>query len=682
MQPTGFPPAGAVGGTGPHVTAARALADGRRGCALVRTPGKLAPRNRRGIRQGSITDPIDGRIIRHTLARSSTGQHRDTGAVMAKPATQAGDHVWIVHRAGILSDGPSRGMFQRSASGFSAPTLRDCADHDQRRRCRLYSCGRLQRLCPIVAGPPGGAVDPGGPASIGTGQALAAVERPGWTLLTTALSSRRARPIRCAIEGCALTDGEQALWRREHASGFSVIVDAERYFEVARVALLQARSRIMLVGWDFDARIVLSGDERGEGEPATIGDFLYWLVERTPGLELYLLRWDIGAIKSLFRGTTLLTVLKWMRHPRIHTKLDGHHPTGSSHHQKIVAIDDCFAFCGGIDITGERWDTRAHRDDEPGRHTMGGARYKPWHDATTAVGGPAAAALAELCRDRWHRATGERLEPIRSAGTCWPGNLSADIENARIGIARTIPNMPDQPPVNEIEQLFRHQIGLARRHVYIESQYFASRRIAEAIARRLQEADGPEFVIINPLAAEGWLQPLAMDTARARLMKALQALDRHGRLAMYHPFTAGGEPIYVHAKIMVVDDRTVRIGSANLNNRSMKLDTECDMILDAGDNDAERVGDLARALRDGLLAEHLGCAIDDVRVAIARSDSLIAAVDTLRGKGKTLRPYERPDLGPTTRWLADTELLDPEGPDEMFEPLSRRGLFRGKFRLR
>ncbi|MGS3006961.1 hypothetical protein AB2874_25635, partial [Escherichia coli] len=93
---------------------------------------------------------------------------------------------------------------------------------------------------------------------------------------------------------------------------------------------------------------------------------------------------DIGALKSIFRGKTLFTVWKWARHPRIHVKLDAHHPTGSSHHQKIVSIDDCLAFCGGIDMTAERWDTRAHRDDDPGRRLPGGGLYKPWHDATTA----------------------------------------------------------------------------------------------------------------------------------------------------------------------------------------------------------------------------------------------------------------------------------------------------------
>ena len=434
----------------------------------------------------------------------------------------------------------------------------------------------------------------------------------------------------------------------------------------------------MLVGWDFDARIRLSGDERGAGEPATIGEFLYWLVERTPTLELYLLRWDVGAFKALFRGSTVFTVLKWMRHPRIHTKLDGHHPTGGSHHQKVVSIDDCFAFCGGIDMTSERWDTRAHRDEEPGRLTPTGKPYKPWHDATTAISGQAAAALAEMCRDRWFDATGERLAPVGEKGRCWPDNLAPDLQQVEVGIARTIPSMPDQEPVHEIERLFLHQIAQARRSVYIESQYFASRKIAEAIARRLQEADGPEFVIINPTSAEGWLQAVAMDTARARLMKALQQVDRHGRLAMYHPFTAGGEPVYVHAKIMVVDGATIRVGSANFNNRSMRLDSECDVLVSGAGHDG--VGAAAVALRDGLLGEHLGIEADEVGRAVEKL-GLIAAVEQLRGDGRSLRPYRLPDVGEVPKWLADNELLDPEGPEEMFEPLADRGLFRRRRRL-
>jgi phosphatidylserine/phosphatidylglycerophosphate/cardiolipin synthase-like enzyme len=466
-------------------------------------------------------------------------------------------------------------------------------------------------------------------------------------------------------------------WKIAEADQLSVIVDADNYFAVARDAFLQARQRIMLVGWDFDARIVLSHE--GEG-PKPLGDFLLWLVERNPDLHLYILRWDFGAIKSMFRGRTIMTLVRWWRHPRIHLKLDGHHPTGSSHHQKIVSIDDRLAFCGGIDMTGDRWDTRQHRDDEPGRVRPNGQPYKPWHDATTALSGEAAAAVTEVARQRWRLAGGAEIEPLSRPAQQWPARLKAGFEKVPVGIARTQPTMPDCEPVYEIERLFLEQIAAARRWIYCESQYFASRRIAEAIARRLEEPDGPEIVIVNPLHAQGWLEPLAMDTARARLVAALHRADRHGRFRLYHPYTAGGEPIYCHAKITIVDDCSLRVGSANMNNRSMRLDTECDVVVDA--KLAPGTEPRIAAVRDDLLAEHLGTTADVVTERLAATGSLIQTVEGLIGEGRTLVPYEVPDLPAVEKWLADNEVLDPEDPDELFEPLSGKGLFRGRLRRR
>ena len=472
---------------------------------------------------------------------------------------------------------------------------------------------------------------------------------------------------------------DPVYWRQGHADHAAVIIDAARYFEVAREALLKARRRIMLIGWDFDARIELGGDDLLPEEPRAIGDFLYWLVERNPDLELYLLRWDTGALKTLLRGATLLTILKWTRHPRIHLRLDSHHPLGASHHQKLVTIDDCMAFCGGIDMTLDRWDTRDHSDDDPGRVNPSGKTYLPWHDATSALCGPAAGALAELARYRWKRATGVDLVAVEAQAPCWPDSLHPDFSDLDVGIARTFPQMPDESPVLEVERLFVEQIGLAERHIYIESQYFASRAVAEAIARRLDEADGPEVVIINPETAEGWLQSVAMDSARARLMRALYRRDRYGRLAMYHPFTERGDPIYVHAKITIIDDRQVRIGSANINNRSLRLDTECDVCFDAAAaGGGDHVAATVRDIRNGLIAEHLGVATALVATKIEQTGSLKATIEALRSAGRSLRPYTVPDIPAVETWLADNEVLDPEGPGEMFEPLSERGLFRGR----
>ncbi len=324
-------------------------------------------------------------------------------------------------------------------------------------------------------------------------------------------------------------------------------------------------------------------------------------------------------------------------------------------------------------MTGDRWDTREHRDDEPHRIQPSGKPYKPWHDAISAVQGPVAHALGELFRRRWHLAGGMKMAAGEPGSTFWPEGLEVDFRDVDVAIARSEPEMSDQEPVYESEALFLGQIARVKKHLYIESQYFASRKIAEAVAKRLDEANGPEIVIINPTTAQGWLEPIAMDTARARLMEALHRRDTYNRLRMYHPFTKGGEAIYCHAKILIADEEVFRLGSSNVNNRSLRLDTECDLAIRATDA-ATSKGIVA--IRDGLIAEHLGVEPQVVSDLIAETGSLIKTIERLRGEGKTLQPYEVPDLTSVEEWLADNEVLDPEGPQEMFETFSKRGLFR------
>lgn len=465
-------------------------------------------------------------------------------------------------------------------------------------------------------------------------------------------------------------------WRVETATQLSVVVDADAYFRAARQAMLKAKKQILLIGWDFDARILLTREDPPDHPeaPREVGAFISWLVARNPDLNVHILRWDLGALKTIFRGKTFATLLKWRFDDQVHLKLDGTHPPGASHHQKIVVIDDCVAFCGGIDMTLGRWDTREHAD-KCDRIDPDGCDYMPWHDATTAIQGPAARALGELCRDRWQRAGGDPI-PVPEAGDdCWPESLKADFTDTRIAIARTQPEMPHSQPIHEIEALYLDLIATARRHIYAESQYFASRRIAEAMVKRLEEPDGPEIVVINPAQADGWLEQEAMDTARARLFQAIKQRDPHGRLRLYHPVTAGGQAIYVHAKILVIDDRVLRIGSSNFNNRSLGLDTECDVALTATDPaTAARIA----AIRDSLLAEHLGTDTLTVANGIEQTGSLIATIDALRTAGRRLVDYQVPDLAAVEQWLADNQVLDP-GKETVFEAMSRGGLLRGLF---
>jgi phospholipase D1/2 len=469
-----------------------------------------------------------------------------------------------------------------------------------------------------------------------------------------------------------LVEGEDC-WRRTRADRAAIIVDAENYYRCALDALLEARSQIILVGWDIDTRVRLAEEDHPSGAPVALGPLLSWLAKRRQELEIYVLAWDEGMLSVPARGTTMLRMFKWWLDRRVTIKWDSTHPLAASHHQKMLVIDDKLAFCGGIDITADRWDTRHHRDEEPFRkRPFTRRRYDPWHDATMAVDGPAARCLGDLARLRWKAATGDQLPAPKTETHPWPGGLKPDFHDVPVTIARTRGREGSNTEVREIEALFLNLIRTARRSVYVETQYFASRVIAEAIARRLEEPDGPEFLIVNPRTAQGWLQESVMGSARYHLVKALRARDRHGRFRIYTPVTEAGVDIYVHAKIMIVDDMFLRVGSANFNNRSMGLDSECDLLIDARDDAAAR--ERIAGVRADLLAEHLGTSGETVGQRIAQAGSMIAAVEQLRGQGRTLVPFDPPHPGHFKAELAESELLDPEGPDELFEPRYRPGL--------
>ncbi len=470
----------------------------------------------------------------------------------------------------------------------------------------------------------------------------------------------------------SLLEPGRNCWRVANATRATVIVDAEDYFRAARNAMLKATEQILLVGWDFDARIRFKDERCDDDGPEKVGAFISWLTKRTPGLQVHILRWDTGAIKTLFHGRTLLRIIKWTQDEQVHLRFDANHPFGGSHHQKVLVIDDALAFCGGIDMTVDRWDTRSHSDDELRRVEPNGSPYGPWHDATTMLEGPIAASLGEMCRERWRRSGGEVNSPTGQASGHWPEEIKPDFVDVEVAIARTIPEMPHQEPVHEIEALYVDLIGRARRWIYAESQYFASRKVAEAIAKRLDEANGPEIVIVHPDTAEGWLEPIAMDSARARLVEALKERDVHCRLKLYHPYTAGGQPIYVHAKVTVIDDAILRVGSSNFNNRSLRLDTECDVVIEADPNSDPTTSRIIAGIRNSLLAEHLDTDCATIESLLEETGSLIATIERLRDAGRSLHPYEVPELDTVRTWLADNKILDPEGPGEMFEAISQR----------
>ena len=471
-----------------------------------------------------------------------------------------------------------------------------------------------------------------------------------------------------ARAGTLLVPGD-TCWRIERADRLAVIVDAAAYFRHLRAALRAAERFVYLIGWDFDLRLEMlpgESDEEGrapDGLPNRLGDFLEHVVDAAPDLSLHILKWDKAVLVQLSQQLPETIGLK-LSSDRIHFALDSHHPAGATHHQKVVVIDDRMAFCGGIDVTGGRWDTREHLPGDERRHLPNGDPHKPWHDATTALSGPVAAALGDLARTRWRAANGEELGAPAVASAPWPEGLDADLEGVDVAIARTKPRYHEQDRVDEIERLYLAAIRGARRTIYLESQYFAAGSICEALERRLAEPDGPELLVINPDRAEGFLQHEAMDTARARMIERVRDAarrggggpDGRGRFRIYHPVNAAGVPIYVHAKVLIVDDRLVRIGSSNVNNRSMGFDTECDVAVEPA-TEAQRA--FALRLRHDLLAEHLGCEAQEVADAAGARSSLLEAVDALNGHSdRCLREIDPGRLNAVTRELGERLLSD------------------------
>ena len=379
-------------------------------------------------------------------------------------------------------------------------------------------------------------------------------------------------------------------WRVETADRLSVIIDGQAYFRALREALLKAQRMVMMIGWDFDFEIeMLPGESDGDGLapdgfPNRIGLFLDAIVDRCPGLNIYLLKWSGGALIAP-GGILPALQVKLMSPDQIHLAFDGRHPLGACHHQKIVVIDDSLAFCGGIDMTDGRWDDRDHLDDNPLRCLKNGDDAQPWHDASTVFSGPAAAALSELARARWERAHDAAVEEDFSPGAdLWPDSIDTVFRDIPLAIARTAPPEADKPGIHEIEDLYLDAIKGAKHCIYIESQYFCADSVTRAIARRLARPDCPEIVVINPHAAQGALEDQAMHVTRSRMIRQLQARDPHRRFRILYPVTESGQPIYVHAKIMIVDDVLLRIGSSNIDRRSMGFDTECDVAITATDD--------------------------------------------------------------------------------------------------
>jgi phosphatidylserine/phosphatidylglycerophosphate/cardiolipin synthase-like enzyme len=380
-------------------------------------------------------------------------------------------------------------------------------------------------------------------------------------------------------------------------NAIDVLVDGEEALPRIAEAIAGARKHVHIAGWCITPEFALTTGE----PPAILRDVLADAARRIP---VRVLLWG-GAPLPLYpvsRRSVRATRDALCKGNGIVCALDTHERPLHCHHEKLVIVDDELACVGGIDLTsftGNRLDRAGH----PPRGSLG------WHDVATQIRGPAVASVARHFCLRWNEAAGERLPaPAEQAAA----------GDAELQIVRTVPERIYKAlPRGEFSILESYAGALrsAERLIYLENQFLWSAEIVEILRDKLLNPPSERFRLLLVLPAK---PNSGADDTSGQLGRLADADDGADRLLACTRFAVAGgasERVYVHAKVGIVDDRWLTIGSANLNEHSLFNDTEMNVV----SHDPA----LARATRLRLWGEHLD------RSADALEDDPAGVIDEL-----------------------------------------------------
>ena len=368
-------------------------------------------------------------------------------------------------------------------------------------------------------------------------------------------------------------------------NAIEVLIDGEQALGSLATALRSARRTVHIAGWHLTPGFRLERDR-----DTTLLELLAELAER---VEVRVLLWagpplpafkptraDVRTVREQLTGGT-----------RIRCALDARERTMHCHHEKLVIIDGGVAFVGGIDLTslaGDRWDS----NDHPPRGELG------WHDVATRLRGPIVADVAGHFRQRWQEVAGEPLPaPV----------VPPAAGNVELQLVRTLPEKVYRfSPRGDFQILEAYLRALrgAQRLVYLENQFLWSPELVAVLVDKLRRPPTDNFRLLLLLPAR---PNNGADTTRGQLGCLVEADAGEGRLLATTITCQRGavsEPLYVHAKVGIIDDAWLTVGSANLNEHSLFNDTEVNVLT----QDAE----LARQTRLRLWAEHLRLPLDEV----------------------------------------------------------------------
>ncbi len=438
-------------------------------------------------------------------------------------------------------------------------------------------------------------------------------------------------------------------WQVSEHGQAGVLVDARDYYRAFYRAAQAARQTILLSGWQFDSSVkLLRGEDAHGANEVRLLPFLKGLVAEKPDLSIWILAWDYSLVYALERQWLQRAIFDWSTDQRIHFHFDDQHATGGSHHQKFAIIDGQLAFAGGIDLCESRWDDRRHLPFHPERLNKQHKQQKPYHDLMAFVTGDAAKQLEGLFCARWQEATGQPLLLPPTGELEIPefeGTLPVRCD--RVAISRTEGEVEDLPPVEEILKQYEDAIAAAERLIYLETQYFTSRAVQRALLQRMQDDARSRLaiIVVMPKGADTPKENMALGDAQNKLLASLcKTAAEHGHQlrAYYTSSEHEGEevPTFIHSKVLIVDDRLLSVGSANLTNRSMHLDTELNLTWEC-EGDGDPLSATIRSTRASLLAEHAG--IPDTK-PFEEITGLIDRLDALGSSpANRLRPRSVPD---------------------------------------
>lgn len=404
----------------------------------------------------------------------------------------------------------------------------------------------------------------------------------------------------------------------------AMLIDGEEYYQAFFETVPKAKESIDILGWEVDSRINIGHIHNQY--PSNLRHYFNQLVKNNQGLHVNVLSWRSPFYLLFGRENFASARWKLETDKNINFRQVGHPLIYGTHHEKMVIIDNKCAFLGGMDISRKRWDTPDHKLNNPLRKDEYGNPYHPIHDIQVVLTGEM---VKELKYHLKEKHMPDQVGEIKKDGELWPHTNAVEVNHINAALSRT----NSTKRFKEIETLYLDAIHAAKKFIYIENQYFSSEAIINALCWKLMEKDGPEVIIILPYSYRGKFEKAIYTNERNKALKKLQHADQFNRLGFFYPGNTQkvqSRFIIVHSKFMIVDNEFLTLGSANLNNRSLHIDSELNLSLEGHEDKGVKTFIQDNLFR--LLEEHLDTKKNELQKKFLETNSLLKTIRTFQEK--------------------------------------------------